>query len=113
MKKIVISILATMCVCGIACFGIIQNINAQHEAELVNYGEKNEALVLALRSEYEESYELENRVNELESGIYDIMNGNDYEVDIDYGNVRHTYSEEHKGIFSDFRHVKTIVDLVD
>ena len=109
MKKIVISILATMCVCGIVSFGIIQNINAQHEAELANYGVRNEALVLALRSEYEESYELENRVDELENGIYDIMNGNDYEVSIDYGNVGYTYKEEHKGIFSDFVQIKSML----
>lgn len=109
MKKIVISVLATMCVMAIACFGIIQNINAQHEAELVNYKDKNEVLVLELRSEYEENYELESRVDELENGIYSIMNDDAYRVDIEHNGVHHTYEQEEHGLFRDITHVKSVL----
>lgn len=109
MKKIVISVLATMCVMGIACFGIIQNINAQHEAELVNYKDKNDVLVLELRGEYEENYELENRVDELENGIYSIMNDDAYRVDIEHNGVHHTYEKDSNGFFSEIAHIKTVV----
>ena len=109
MKKIVISVLATMCVMVIACVGIIQNINAQHEAELATYRDKNEVLVLELRSEYEENYELETRVDELESGIYSIMNDDAYRVDIEHNGVHHTYEKETNGVFSNLAHIKTVV----
>lgn len=111
MKKIIISILATMCVMAIVCFGIIQNITAQHEAELADVKFAQEVLVQELREGYrtslEEKYELETQVEDLENGFYRMMNDEDFEVTIEHDDARYEYVSEKDGWFRTIKAIET------
>lgn len=104
MKKIVISILATMCVIAIACSVIVKNITAQYEADYTNAITVHEAMVQEL---YEENCELESRAAELENGIYNMMNGEDYDVTVEHDDARYNYVCEKDGWFKNIKIVET------
>ena len=112
MKKIIISVLATMCVMAIMCVGVIQNITAQHEAELRDTNYAHETLVMELREGYrealEENYELEIHVDELEDGFYSMMNDDEFDVTINHDDARYQYVCEKDGWFKNIRTVKTV-----
>lgn len=111
MKKIIISILATVCVMAIACSVMVKNITAQYEADLVNTITVNEALVQELREGYrdalEENYELETQVADLEDGFYYMMNGEDFDVSIEHDDAKYNYVCKKDGLFRTIRTIET------
>ena len=113
MKKTIISVIITVCVMVIINGVIIQGINKNHEMELEetinSYKDEIDCLVDNSK-ELETKYnELNTQMDELESGVYSMMNGEDYEISITIDGEKHTYKSAKKGLFKDKSH--TVVTI--
>ena len=115
MKKILLAVLATLCVSGVACGFIINWINIKHEneIELLNVdhqiemdGMNNmlERVSVELEEAIKDSVELDDKMNELYDQIYNMQNGEAYEIEIEHDGETHIWKSDNKGIFNSVSH---------
>ena len=99
MKKILLSVIITMCVMTGIGYGIINNITDDYE-------EKMESIKVESEEREEEILELKSDITEISDQVFNMMNGNAYEITIDHDGETHTWKSDNKGLFkSEFHNV--------
>lgn len=96
MKKMIIAIMGVVCGLTIVVNGI-NTINYQTKiADLEKKVESLEKTNDYIKDEYNA---LESDKEELDSQVYNMMNGEEYEFTVNHGNGTYTYKAEGKGLF--------------
>ena len=96
MKKIIISVIATVFVMTGIGVGVISNINQNHEKELTGFQCLYENNYKCLE---DENTQLKNKINNLETEVYNMNNGKAYDITIDHDGKTYTYASDNKSIF--------------
>lgn len=100
MKKMIISIIATVCIMTIGFTGIIVGINNKHEAELEAAKHSGEFFDEFMIDEYNELIneydEVSHKLNELETNIWRMQNGEAYELSVQHDGQTHTWQSDNK-----------------
>lgn len=91
MKRVIISILATVCIMSMIGVGMIYHITTMHDSEIAKIKSDYESLISKLDAEFEKELTYS---EELEEQIFNIMNGNEYEAMFKYDDVWYTYKGE-------------------
>ena len=92
MKKILLSVIITMCVMTGIGYGIITNITDYYE-------EKMESIKVESEEREAEIVELKSEVTEISDQVFNMMSGNAYEITIDHDGETHTWKSDNKGLF--------------
>lgn len=104
MKKIIISIIATVCIMTIGCAGIIGSITKKYEAKLEVAEHSGEYFDEFMINEYNELIDKYDEVNHklsvLEANVWNMHNGEAYEVSVEHDGQTHTWQSDNKNIFS-------------
>ena len=104
MKKIIISIIATVCIMTIGCAGIIGSITKKYEAKLEaaeHSGEYFDELMINEYNELIDKYdEVNHKLSVLEANVWNMHNGEAYEVSVEHDGQTHTWQSDNKNIFS-------------
>ena len=99
MKKILLSVIITVCVMTGIGYGIINNITDDYE-------EKMESIKVESEEREEEIVELKSDITEISDQVFNMMNGDAYEITIDHDGETHTWKSDNKGLFkSEFHNV--------
>lgn len=99
MKKILLSVIITVCVMTGIGYGIINNITDDYE-------EKMESIKVESEEREEEILELKSDITEISDQVFNMMNGDAYEITIDHDGETHTWKSDNKGLFkSEFHNV--------
>ena len=99
MKKILLSVIITMCVMTGIGYGIITNVTDYYE-------EKMERIKIESEEREAEIVELKSDVTEISDQVFNMMNGDAYEITIDHDGETHTWKSDNKGLFkSEFHNV--------
>ena len=98
MKKVLLSVIITVCVMTGIGYGVIMNVCQNYEetiADMTELYEDSEA----------EIAELEADKAELSDGVYNMMNDKPYSITIDHDGATHTYeAEDNEGFIRDKTH---------
>lgn len=97
MKKVIIAIMATVCVMTVGFYGVMMRMNAEYVEDL------NE-----LQNDYEERIQFlidkntdsNNRMSELETQVWNKFNKEPYEIIVDHDGVTYIYKSDNNSIFS-------------
>lgn len=109
----IISIIVTVCIMGILCGVTINKITENYERELAKAEESYEQQIENANLQYEkieEKYEkLAEQNDELEEQVYNLMNGETYEITLRLKDGTHTYKATANGIwgYTDKHHYVT------
>lgn len=120
MKKIILTVLVTLGVAGVACGFIINEINIKHEEELaalkVDHQIEMDGMNNSLSRVSEELEKaiadyvaLDDEMNELYDQVYNMQNGKAYNVTIKHNDETHTWKSDMKGLFPTKTHLVSTV----
>ena len=116
MKKVLLSVIVTVCVMTGIGYCVIMNVCQDYEetiADITELYEDSEATIAELESDKiklcEDSEatiaELESDKAELSDGVYNMMNDKPYSITIDHNGAKHTYeAKDNKGFIRDKTH---------
>lgn len=99
-----ITIFAGVMACIMLVIGTYVFVSEHYAIELNSIENAYEA---EINSKTEEVEKLRAELNELESEVYSMMNGDDYSFTVNHNGVNHKYEKENDGIFSNVRHAVT------
>ena len=116
MKKLLLAVLVTLGVAAIAGGFMIKKINEEHKAEIdrLKYDQQLEVDVLTRQyndvvEEYGRTIDkldrTEEKLNELYEEIWNMQNGEAYEVSVEHGDETHVWKSNNKGIFRSVSHM--------
>ena len=116
MKKIILTVLVTLGVAAIGCGFIINDLNIKHAEELDALKVDHQIEVNGINNmlskvgdDLEEAIndyvELDADVNELYEQVYNMQNGEAYEIKIKHDGETHIWSSDNKGLFSSEKHM--------
>ena len=94
MKKVLVSVLATVCIMGTGCAGYINHITTNYESKIQDCNLRYKALENKYDQQVAEYDEIESEHQELEDGVYALMNKDDYEIRIRRDGKTHIYTSE-------------------
>ena len=98
MKKVLLSVIVTVCVMTGIGYCVIMNVCQDYEetiADITELYEDSEATIA----------ELESDKAELSDGVYNMMNDKPYSITIDHNGAKHTYeAKDNKGFIRDKTH---------
>lgn len=116
MKKIIISIMATVCIMAIGCAGVIKGVTEKYEAKLETANEIDSSYYNSMVNRYKElsvEYdELNQRLFELEYNVWNMQNGEAYEVTVEHNGETHTWKSDNKTFLSKVSHSVSDVQVV-
>lgn len=96
MKKILLSVIITVCVMTGIGYGIITNITNNYEEKMENIKVESEEREAEREAEIAE---LKSDVTEISDQVFNMMNGDAYEITIDHDGETHTWKSDNKGLF--------------
>ena len=115
MKKIILSVLVTLGVAAIAGGLLIMKINDEHRAELDRLKVDYQIEIDGITNEHNnvvkdyivvinELNGVNEEINELYEQVWNMQNGEAYEVRIEHDGETHYWESDNKGIFSSVSH---------
>lgn len=111
MKKIMITMMTTVCVMLCVMGGVIININEKHENELKSTKYDYDVKIQSLENEIEyladEYNELNTEHEDLEDGVYKMQNGEAYSIMVHHNDEIHRWKSDGKKWFSTTSHSVT------
>ena len=116
MKKIIISIMATVCIMAIGCAGVIKVVTDKYEAKIEEARHSGDYFDEFMINEYNElidKYDIvSEQLSDLESNIWNMQNGKAYELTVDHNGETHTWKSDNKTFLSKVTHSVSDVQMV-
>nr|DAV24924.1 MAG TPA: hypothetical protein [Bacteriophage sp.] len=97
MKKVIIAIMATVCVMSIGFYGVMMRMNAKYDEDLNNLKNDYDRQIQLLIDKNTDS---NNRMSELETQVWNKFNKEPYEITVDHDGVTYIYKSDNNSIFS-------------
>lgn len=94
MKKVLVSVLVTVCVMGTGCVGYVNHIVNNYENKLENSEFYYDALDTNYNQKVNDYKTIKSEYEELQEQVWSILNDEDYNVTIKHDDQYHTYTRE-------------------
>lgn len=94
MKKVLLSVLATVCIMGTGCAGVVGYINNEYHTILDGYDFEYEVLEMKYNQKVEDCKKIKTQYEELQEQVWNVLNDENYTIRIKHEDEMHTYTSE-------------------